>query len=103
MFNFQLSNRPNENDSIPIENPALDQFDLLNDFDNLDEKMDSLAIISHSPPFLQQSIEPNDLDTIMEVDSELRNKSKSSDISDIKTSFSNIALKEEHSLSQISE
>jgi len=101
MFNFQLSSRPNENQTVPIENPILDQFDLLNDFENLEEKVDSMAIISHELPFLKP--DPDNLDTIYEVDSEKKNISKSSEFSEVKTSFSNIPLKEENSLSQISE
>ena len=49
MFNLQLSSRPNENETLSIENPILDQFDLLNDFENLNDKVDSLAIIFHAP------------------------------------------------------
>ena len=100
MFNFHLSSRPNENLTIPIENPLLDQFDLLNDFSDFNEKIDSLAIISRENPF--KNDDPDNLGTIYEEDSGKKTL-KSSDISEIKTSFSNIPLKEENSLSQISE
>ena len=96
MFNLQLSSRPYESETLSIENPILDQFDLLNDFENLNDKVDSLAIISHGRK------PETDLYTIYEVESDKKNISKSSQLSE-KTSFSNFPLKEENSLSRISE
>lgn len=111
MLNFQLSQRPNEEDDfLPIENPVLDQIDILNEFDNFDEKLNSFDIISHRNNFLNN--DNNDiLGVIYEVDSEKRtinddinSKSKASqNFNTSKSSFSNIALKEENSLSQLSE
>lgn len=104
MFNFQLSNRPNENISIPIENPILDQFDLINDFENFNEKIESLHIRSHENNFLPLNPDNLDnLDTIYEEESEKKTLKSSFESSEMKTTFSNIPLKEENSLSQISE
>lgn len=95
MFNYGLSCQPDEIESIEIENPPLDQFDLLNEFELLNEKRDSMAVITHESP------KPQNLYTIYEVESNAKNLSKS-EISE-HTSFSNIAWKEENSLSRISE
>ena len=95
MFNIHLSSRPNENETKPLENPILDQYDIINDFENFNEKLESVAILSHENRYEQEN-----LDTIFEEDSEKKTISKSSEI---QSNFSNIPLKEENSMSQISE
>lgn len=109
MFNFSLSQRPNEkNSSIPIENPLLDQVDVLNDFDSLNEKIDSMDIITHHDNFMNNEYAGDSLDIIYEVESDKRpfseiSESKLSYISDKKNSLSNLGVNQENSLSQLSE